>query len=384
MVKLDLKPNSFVDLLAQDPHARGVERADPHDLRAAADQLLDPLAHLGGRLVGEGDRQDRAGVGVALGDQPRDPAGEHPGLARPRAGDDQQRRSLVDDRLALRLVEPLEQLLAVGRRRSSRASADPDPASSGESARRGGRGWGTACSSSVPTPSRRQRTASVARAATEGPRQVTACSDSSRPAARRAAERRPGSKRPPGRRQRPGGRRARAASSRTHSAGADQSWKARSKVAQWIGSSTPPPSSRWARTASAGSRCTSGQRASYAPIGSMVRSKGPCRSPIPANAGCSRCRRRRRPAARRPRAPSDAQRVWLLPRLRPEKCRASVQVRVSPPTRGRLVPVELDDALRPGPPSGAGARRCPAGPRSGAGHCRSRTRASMVAVSRWS
>ena len=102
----------LVDLLAQDPHAGGVERRDPHDPGPLADQLLDPLLHLGGGLVGEGDRQDRARVGLALGDQPRDPPGQHPGLARPGAGDDQQRRALVDDRGALRLVEPLEQLLA--------------------------------------------------------------------------------------------------------------------------------------------------------------------------------------------------------------------------------------------------------------------------------
>ena len=51
-------------------------------------------------------------MGVALGDQPGDPAGQHPGLARAGAGHDEQRRALVDDGLALGLVEPLEQLLA--------------------------------------------------------------------------------------------------------------------------------------------------------------------------------------------------------------------------------------------------------------------------------
>ena len=51
-------------------------------------------------------------MGVALGDQPGDPAGEHPGLARAGAGDHEQGRALVDDGLALRLVETLEQLLA--------------------------------------------------------------------------------------------------------------------------------------------------------------------------------------------------------------------------------------------------------------------------------
>ena len=101
----------LVDLLAQDPHAGRVEGADPHDPRALADQRLDALLHLGGGLVGEGDRQDRARVRLAHGDQPGDPPGEHPGLARPGAGHHEQRGAVVHDRRALRLVEPLEQLV---------------------------------------------------------------------------------------------------------------------------------------------------------------------------------------------------------------------------------------------------------------------------------
>ena len=55
------------------------------------DQLGDALAHLGGGLVGERDGQDRARMRAAGGDQPGDAAGEHAGLARPGAGDDEQR-----------------------------------------------------------------------------------------------------------------------------------------------------------------------------------------------------------------------------------------------------------------------------------------------------
>ena len=102
------------DLLAQDADAGGVERRDPHDPGPPADQLLDPVLHLGRGLVGEGDGQDRSGVRLALADQPGDPTGQHPGLAGARARDDEQRAALVDDRGALGLVEPLEQLL-VGR-----------------------------------------------------------------------------------------------------------------------------------------------------------------------------------------------------------------------------------------------------------------------------
>ena len=102
-------------LAPQDPHARRVEGADPHDPGAVADQGGDPLLHLAGGLVGEGDRQDRAGVRVPRREQVGDPVGQHPGLARPRAGDDQQRRALVGHRRALLRVEPLQQDRRVAR-----------------------------------------------------------------------------------------------------------------------------------------------------------------------------------------------------------------------------------------------------------------------------
>ena len=138
------------DLLAQDPDAGRVEGADPHDPGAIADELLDPLPHLGGGLVGEGDRQDRAGVGVAFGDQPGDPAGEHPRLARPGAGDHEQRRTLVHDRVSLGLVESLEQLVAAGSGPGSACSGRPRRTRLGSRAAAastaGGRGSETAMS----------------------------------------------------------------------------------------------------------------------------------------------------------------------------------------------------------------------------------------------
>ena len=68
-------------------------------------------------------------MGVAGGEQVGDPVGQHPGLARAGAGDDQQRRAGVDDRLPLRRVEPVEQLLRIEARRRrpgrrGRAGAD--------------------------------------------------------------------------------------------------------------------------------------------------------------------------------------------------------------------------------------------------------------------
>ena len=47
--------------------------------------------------------------------QVRDPVGEHAGLARPGAGEDQQRPVAVQDGLALGLVEALEQAVGGGR-----------------------------------------------------------------------------------------------------------------------------------------------------------------------------------------------------------------------------------------------------------------------------
>ena len=74
------------------------------------------LAHLGGGLVGEGDRQHLARLHPARGEQVGDALGQHAGLARPGAGDDEQRAALVQHGLALLGVQAREQLLGVGAR----------------------------------------------------------------------------------------------------------------------------------------------------------------------------------------------------------------------------------------------------------------------------
>lgn len=96
-------------LAAQDPHAGRVEGHDPHGARAGPDERLDTLAHLGRGLVGEGDGEDLARLGPPLAEQPRDAVRQHTGLAGAGTRDDEQRRALVDDGLALLRVEPLEQ-----------------------------------------------------------------------------------------------------------------------------------------------------------------------------------------------------------------------------------------------------------------------------------
>ena len=66
-----------------------------------------------GGLVGERDREDLPRLRLVGVDQERDPVGEHARLAAARAGEDQQRPLAVRDRLALGLVQALQQLLEV-------------------------------------------------------------------------------------------------------------------------------------------------------------------------------------------------------------------------------------------------------------------------------
>jgi hypothetical protein len=106
----------------QQPGAGGVEGHHPHPPLDLADERGDPLAHLVGGLVGEGDREDLVRPRLARREQPGDPVGEHPGLARPGAGQHQQRPLAVGDRLPLGLVEVGEQALElVGARLHRRA-----------------------------------------------------------------------------------------------------------------------------------------------------------------------------------------------------------------------------------------------------------------------
>ena len=68
-------------VLAQHPHAHGVEGAYPHAARAVGKDLAQTLAHLGRGLVGEGDGQDLPGTDALVVDHVRDAVGEHAGLA---------------------------------------------------------------------------------------------------------------------------------------------------------------------------------------------------------------------------------------------------------------------------------------------------------------
>ncbi len=113
-------------LPAQDAHAGGVERHDPHRPGLGPDQLGHPGGHLTGGLVGKGDGQDLARQHVPLGEQVGDPVGQHPGLARAGAGHDQQRAAGVDDGRPLLRIEPVQKSFSSRSGHLSRLGAAPD------------------------------------------------------------------------------------------------------------------------------------------------------------------------------------------------------------------------------------------------------------------
>ena len=100
----------------QDAHAGRVERAHPHLAGHRADQRLDPLAHLVGGLVGEGDGEDGEGADAVLVDEVGDAVREHPGLARTGPGHHQQRAVGVDHGVELVGVQEVGELAGVGGR----------------------------------------------------------------------------------------------------------------------------------------------------------------------------------------------------------------------------------------------------------------------------
>ena len=92
-------------LPAEDAAAGGVEGEDPDRAGDSAEHVLEPLAHLAGGLVREGDRQDLLRFHAAGVDQVRDAVGEDARLARARSGDHEQRPLRGEDRLLLRRVQ---------------------------------------------------------------------------------------------------------------------------------------------------------------------------------------------------------------------------------------------------------------------------------------
>ena len=74
------------------------------------EQRIDAVAHLGRRLVGEGDGDDPRRIDTALGDQPADAVGDDARLARARAGEHELRPVAVGDGGDLLRVEGLREV----------------------------------------------------------------------------------------------------------------------------------------------------------------------------------------------------------------------------------------------------------------------------------
>ncbi len=99
-----------VGLAAQDAGTGGVEGAQGYPAGLLAKQGHHAVLHLTGGLVGEGDRQDVIRAHAHGADQVSDALGQHAGLARARAGQNQYRAQTGGDRLLLLRVEAGEEV----------------------------------------------------------------------------------------------------------------------------------------------------------------------------------------------------------------------------------------------------------------------------------
>ena len=93
-----------VAVRAQHAHAHRVEGEHPHGAHARPAQVAQPLAHLGGRLVGERDGEYLRGAYAQVADEVSDAEREHARLARAGACEHQKRAVDGLDGFALRGV----------------------------------------------------------------------------------------------------------------------------------------------------------------------------------------------------------------------------------------------------------------------------------------
>ncbi len=91
----------------EEAQGEGVKGSDEGDERSAAQDPAGPFAHFLGGLVRERDRDDRARVDAGF-HQTRQAVRDDPRLARARAGENEERPLLVEDRRLLLGIEALE------------------------------------------------------------------------------------------------------------------------------------------------------------------------------------------------------------------------------------------------------------------------------------
>ncbi len=96
----DAEPRGVAHLLcvaSEDPVAGRVEGAAVDPAGVAIEQATDPIEHLPGRLVGEGQQEDLPGWDAVF-DEPAGAVDQGAGLAGPGAGEDQHGAARVHDR----------------------------------------------------------------------------------------------------------------------------------------------------------------------------------------------------------------------------------------------------------------------------------------------
>ncbi len=95
-------------MAAQQPGGERMEGAEPPALHRPADEGRDPVLHLAGRLVGEGDGEQLLRPGLAGHQDMAEARRQHPGLAGARPGQDQDRAFGRLDGLTLGFVQQFE------------------------------------------------------------------------------------------------------------------------------------------------------------------------------------------------------------------------------------------------------------------------------------
>ena len=94
---------------AQQTVRDAVEGANPHAVLRGADQLFNPVAHLGGGLVGKGHGQNGVRRAVLYRHQPSDPVYQNAGFTTAGTGQYQQIAARRGNHGALFVVQAVEQ-----------------------------------------------------------------------------------------------------------------------------------------------------------------------------------------------------------------------------------------------------------------------------------